>query len=69
MLNLQICTVIIITKKKKNIKKKQKKKKKKKKNHAILEIRARDTWFQSPPRYPLRYGDQCKLLIKIINIY
>ena len=67
MLNLQICTVIIMKKKKK------KHKKKKiiiiiKKNHAIPEIRTRDTLVESPPRYPLRYGGQCNFQIKIINI-
>ena len=58
MLNLQICTVIIMTKNMKN----------NKKNHAIHEIRTRDTLFQSPSIYPLRYGGQCDLQIKIINI-
>ena len=40
----------------------------KKKFHAISEIRTRDTWVLSPSRYPLRYGGQCNLQIKIINI-
>ena len=47
---------------------KKHKKNNKKKIHAIPEIRTRDPWVQSPPRYPLRYGDQCNLSIKIINI-
>ena len=25
----------------------------------MYEIRTRDTWVHSPPRYPLRYGGQC----------
>ena len=61
MLNLQICTVIIMTKKNN--------KEINKKINAIPEIRTRDTWVQMPPRYPLRYGGQRNLQIKIINIY
>ena len=58
MLNLQICTVIIMTKNNNN----------NKKNHAFPEIRFRDIWVQSPPSYSLRYGGQCNLQIKIIDI-
>ena len=64
MLNLQICTVIIMTKKIIIMKKK----KNDKKILAIPEIQTWDTWVQSPPKYPLRYGGQCNLQRKIITI-
>ena len=61
MLNLHICTVIITTKNK------NKKKIKRNKNMRFPRFEPGMHGVQSPPRYPLRYGGQCKFQIKIIN--